>query len=249
MRFFGGVAVLTAAAGVSARFLPDSPPVTRTLPDQLQNRQATATVAPPAVISEDPWQCATEDITQYFDPPQPSANVLDAINSYGDGLVKPCVATAIGADVLSCTVTDPKSWCGFTTAAPSSILATYSTWVSEAVSFWTSKSSTMSVLATSCPVAWGNFAMVHTAWVSLAVAHAECYLSAHPQTKPSTGASTPTASTTPANPSTATAPGTGTPTATTTKTASTAALGRRGQVVEALASLIGTGFAVLANAA
>jgi len=69
MRFSGSVTVLLAAAGVSARFLPDTPPVTRTLPDQLQNRQATETEAPPApIVSEDPWQCVTENITQYFDP-------------------------------------------------------------------------------------------------------------------------------------------------------------------------------------
>ncbi len=237
MRFSGSVTVILAAAGVSARFLPDTPPITRMLPDQLQNRQATETEAPPApIVSEDPWQCVTENITQYFDPPQPSANVLDAINSYGD--------------VLACTVTDPKSWCGFTTAAPSSILTAYSTWVSEAVSFWTGKSSTMAVLATSCPAAWGNFAAVHTAWVSLASAHAECYLAAHPQTNSAAGGSTATASTTLANPSTTTkATGTATPVATTTRATSIAGHSRRGYVAEALASLIGTGFAVLANAA
>lgn len=134
-------------------------------------------------MSEDPWQCVTENITQYFvDVPTPTGNVLEEFESFGDEVAAPCRATATGLDGLSCTVSDPKSWCGFTTAAPPDVLSSYSTYLSAVVSFWTAKSETIDVLSTSCPVAWARPHMGQHEWLKIARAHAECYLHEHPQT-------------------------------------------------------------------
>lgn len=192
-----------------------------------------------STLSPDPWQCVTENITRYLvNVPTPTGNVLSAIGSYGDEVVKECRATATGRAYVSCTVSDPKSWCGFTTAAPADILSSYSTYVSEVVSFWTSKSSTISILSTSCPVAWRRAAPNEREWLKIAAAHADCYLEAHPQTQSDTTA--PTATTSDANAST-------TATArTTTTTTSEASVSRRGHALEALA-LMSTGLVALAN--
>ena len=119
----------------------------------------------------------TENITQYFvDVPTPTGNVLKEIQSFGYDVAAPCRATAIGLDGLSCTVSDPKSWCAFTTAAPPDVLSSYSTYLSDVVSFWTAKSDTIDVLSTSCPVAWARPHMGQREWLKIARAHAECYL-------------------------------------------------------------------------
>jgi hypothetical protein len=93
----------------------------------LAERQAISTAPRPAsTLTPDPWQCITENITQYFDVPKPTGTLFDAIDSYGFDVAAPCRPTATGRDMLSCTVSDPKSWCSFTTAAPADVLSGYS---------------------------------------------------------------------------------------------------------------------------
>ncbi|KAK4118930.1 hypothetical protein N657DRAFT_650716 [Parathielavia appendiculata] len=240
------LAALTAitVSGVSTRFLPDSPPVTLQH-DSLAKRQATTTLQPSrtqSTLSPDPWQCITENITQYFvNLPTPTGNVLSAIGSYGEEVVKECRATATGHDYVLCTVSNPQDWCGFTTAAPPDILSSYSTYVSEVVSYWTSKSSTISILSTSCPVTWRNIYPHEREWLKIATAHANCYLEAYPQTQSDTTA--PTATTGEASTST-----TATARTTITTTTSEASVSRRGHTLEALA-LMSTGLVALANVA
>ncbi|KAK4040101.1 hypothetical protein C8A01DRAFT_35882 [Parachaetomium inaequale] len=229
--FLGGLAALTAAAGVSARYLADSPAATITPDPLLAARQATPTTTMSvsrSTLTPDPWQCITENITQYFDVPKPTGNVFDAIASYNNEVNKECLATAVGYEKRSCTMSSPTSWCGFTTAAPADVLSSYSTYVSGVVSFWTAKSATMSILSTSCAVAWGRFHEADHEWVRIATAHADCYLAAHPQTR--TGTEGPTA------------------TASATTTTSQANVVRRGPAAEAIA-LVSAGLAALANAA
>ena len=98
-----------------------------------------------------------------------------------------------GYERLSYVITDPKLWCGFTTAAPADVLSSYLAYVSEVVSFWTAKSSTMSILATSCPVVWGRTNMADQAWLRFVTAYADCYLAAHLQAQTVTTALTVTA--------------------------------------------------------
>ncbi|KAK0717984.1 hypothetical protein B0T26DRAFT_621529, partial [Lasiosphaeria miniovina] len=102
--------------------------------------------------SPDSWECITEDIGQYFSSmPTPTGNVLGGINSYGGSVAVTCDKTATGTCRLGCNVTDPKSWCGLTTAIPASVLSSYSTYFSAVTSFWEANSAMMWVLATSCP--------------------------------------------------------------------------------------------------
>lgn len=200
----GGLVALTSNA--TARFIPDAP-VTATIlaREPLALRQATPTptlsptLEPPAnTISADPWQCVTENITQYFlDVPKPTGDVLSGINSFGDAVASPCRETATGLDFFSCTVSDPKSWCGFTSAAPATVLSSYSAYLSSITSFWKDKSETISALSTSCPVAWGKPDAGQREWLKIAIAHAECYFQAHPATSTpssSIGSSTSTGS-------------------------------------------------------
>lgn len=180
--FLSGLAAIAAVPDVSASFLDGFPPATRVPVEQRQAFVTTA-VAPAATISEDSWQCVTENITQYFvDVPTPTGNVLEELDSFGYEVAAPCRATATSLDRLSCTVSDPKSWCGFTTAAPPDVLSSYSTYLSSVVSFWTAKSESIEVLSTSCPVAWARPHMGEREWLKIARAHAECYLDEHPQT-------------------------------------------------------------------
>ena len=179
----GGLVAL--ASNACARFIPDAPAATLVYePLALRQATPTSTVQPPTnTISADPWQCVTENITQYFlDVPKPTGDVLNGINSYGDVVAQPCRETATGIDFFSCTVTDPQSWCAFTTAAPASVLSSYSTYLSSVTSFWKAKSETISVLSTSCPVAWDKPEPGQREWLKVAIAHAECYFQAHPET-------------------------------------------------------------------
>ena len=232
--------VLVLVPDAWGRFVPDSPPRTQMyeLPERRAAQTATTTLDPPvSTLEPDPWECIAENITQYFlDVPRPSGNVLDAIGLYGDEVAKPCLATQ--PNWLSCTISDPKSWCGFTTFAAPSVLASYSTYVSAAASFFRAKSATMSILSTSCPVAWARPEPGQREWLKIATAHLMCYLQAHPTTD--TGG--PPSPTTPNGRTTST---NSTSFPTTTKTNKGTA--RRDQALSGFA-ILSTGLAILLNA-
>jgi len=175
--------VVARAGDVFARFAADQPPLTGLFARQTAT-PTTSTLAPPVnTISADPWHCATENVTQFFkNAPRPTGNVLSGIQSFGAAAAAPCRATATGIDAFYCSITDPKGWCGFTTAAPQALLSSYSTYLSSVTSFWKASSSTMSVVSYTCPVAWSKPDPVHAEWLKVAMAHAECYMSAHPET-------------------------------------------------------------------
>ncbi|KAI0385603.1 hypothetical protein F5Y04DRAFT_246248 [Hypomontagnella monticulosa] len=146
-------------------------------------------------LPPDPWTCVTENITQYFDVPKPTGTLLDALISYGDELLKPCLSTATGTDVLYCSVSETTKWCGFTTAAPSSVLSDYSSYGSAAASFWHAKSRTMSIIASDCPVGWSKPGPIEQTWLNQTIAHGECYIDAHPGDFTTTTSATSTAKT------------------------------------------------------
>ncbi|KAI1772846.1 hypothetical protein F4818DRAFT_126412 [Hypoxylon cercidicola] len=172
-----GLAFLVAPTNVWAMRITEMP-----------RAEPTSTQAP------DPWQCVTENITQYFNVPKPTGTLLDALLSYGDELIEPCLSTATGLDILSCTVSETSAWCGFTTAAPSLVLSDYSSYGSAAASFWQAKSQTISVIASDCPVGWSKPGFSEHVWLNQTIAHAECYIAAHPAntTTVSSTASSPT---------------------------------------------------------
>jgi len=236
-----GIIALLLAFSALARLVPDLPPKTSMyqLPERRAAPTATTTLEPPASsLESDPWWCIVENVTQYFvDVPKPTGDVLDAIGSYGDVMAKPCMAT--NSNWISCTISDPKSWCGFTTFAAPGVLSSYSTYVSAAVSFLRAKSETMSILSTSCPVAWAKPEPGQREYLKIAMAHGQCYLQAHPITD-TTGSGLPS-STTPTKPATSVDSSVAPPTATTKTGKGTVS---RGQAMGAFA-MLGMGLAVL----
>ncbi|KAF2421785.1 hypothetical protein EJ08DRAFT_665060 [Tothia fuscella] len=138
----------------------------------------TVTLLPTAkpTITRDPWTCATESPKQFFDVPKPTGNLLTALLSYGDVLLQTCTAT--GTAALACPYPDKSKWCGFSTAAPTSLLPAYSTYGSV-VSSWAAKHTSQALdLAQRCPVAWYN-AMWDTpggqSWLNETLIFADCY--------------------------------------------------------------------------
>ncbi|KAM7202943.1 hypothetical protein V8F20_004190 [Naviculisporaceae sp. PSN 640] len=232
---FIGLLTFFFPGNVSARLTAGFPPITSLQPEILGERAAsTSSIPSPPQVSEDPWLCVKENITSYFlHVPRPTGNVQSGINSYNDKLNERCFATATGTDILGCTIKDPKQWCGFTTAAPPSIIESYSTYASEVTSFWKENSESISKLSTSCPASWAKPGPIKRAYLDLAIAHAECFLKGNPtasQTTPPTGAVT--------NPTTVT----------TIKATTTTSKGVNLRALEAI-GLVVMGIAVIAGAA
>ncbi|KAF2729336.1 hypothetical protein EJ04DRAFT_392300, partial [Polyplosphaeria fusca] len=120
-----------------------------------------SSTAPP-----DPWQCATKNLTQYLDVPKPTGTLLSAIESFGDVLLQPCLSTATGLDILSCSVSQTTQWCSFATAAPSSVKPAYSAYGSSASSWWFAKSSAITSLEVECARTWEKFPPIQVAWLN-----------------------------------------------------------------------------------
>ncbi|KAK3361101.1 hypothetical protein B0T24DRAFT_684773 [Lasiosphaeria ovina] len=103
---------------------------------------------PESTQSPDLRQCITEDIAQYFSSmPKPTGYVLIGIRSYGGcggSMAETCDKTATCTYRFGCTVTDPKSWCGLSTAVPSSVLSSYSAYLAAVTSYWEANSAAIS---------------------------------------------------------------------------------------------------------
>lgn len=97
---------------------------------------ATDTVLFPTtrVTRTDEWQCATENLSQYFNVPKPTATLSTALNSYGMELFKSCTST--GLDKLTCPFPDKSKWCDFTSFAKPELLPAYTSFGSVAASWW-----------------------------------------------------------------------------------------------------------------
>jgi len=81
---------------------------------------------PTSTIGPDPWQCVTENITQYVNVPKPTGGLLTALDSFGDKLIETCTPTETAFTALpSCPFPEKSLWCGFTTAVPTSLLPAY----------------------------------------------------------------------------------------------------------------------------
>jgi hypothetical protein len=118
-------------------------------------------------------------MTQIFtDVPTSTGDLEEGINSYGGEVARPCHEAHPSA---ICTVSDPSSWCGFTTAAPPNVLSTHSTYLSSATSLWRTHGATMSVVETECPVVRGRSDISRRTLLKIAMAHTECYVHAHPE--------------------------------------------------------------------
>jgi hypothetical protein len=145
-----------------------------------------ATLLPAAepTITRDPWQCATENITQYLDVPKPTGVVLTALLSYADELYKDCTITEIptGTVIPTCPFPAASSWCAFSTVAPASILPEYSSYGSAASIWWASHSAQAVSVAQACPNSW--YKMLKESpngqtWLNDTIVFAGCYAEAH----------------------------------------------------------------------
>ena len=130
-------------------------------------------------ISSDFWACATENIDQYFEYPQPTGAVNSALLDYGDELLNRCTLT--GFERLDCPFPEHSLWCGFTSVAPSTILSDYSAYGSQA-SEWLARHSASAVrVAEECPYTWWRFAsdpLGAGRMLNFTIAMAHCYASA-----------------------------------------------------------------------
>ncbi|KAL6712341.1 hypothetical protein ACN47E_000218 [Coniothyrium glycines] len=138
-------------------------------------------ILPTNTRSPDPWQCATKNLTQYFDVPRPTAALLSALESYADVLNGPCLSTATGMDLLSCTISETSKWCGFATDAKPVIQTRYSAYGSSAASWYGARSSAIESVKVDCPITWEKFGPLDKAWLNQTIAHAKCYDQAHPK--------------------------------------------------------------------
>ncbi|KFY17435.1 hypothetical protein V492_00684 [Pseudogymnoascus sp. VKM F-4246] len=116
------------------------------------------TRAPRAV---DPEGCPTEFLTQEgLDVPKPTGSLADEIQSYGSKLFQSCVSAAaiatavIRTNVARCPFHAKSDWCGFTTAAPTGVLPAYSTYASQAYSWWMEHRTALNYMMIHCPDTW-----------------------------------------------------------------------------------------------
>jgi hypothetical protein len=140
-------------------------------------------------ITKDPWQCATENLTQYFDVPKPTGSMLTALLSYADKLYESCTLTELptGTVLPQCPFPEQSRWCAFTTAAPKSVLSDYSAYGSAANSWWSAHSSNAVSVAQRCPNSWYQVMRMTPngeIWLNDTIAFAGCYAEAHPITTP-----------------------------------------------------------------
>jgi len=143
---------------------------------------------PPSTETTDPWRCATENITQYFDVPTPTGALQTAMVSYGSELLQTCSST--GTDRLTCAFPDSTLWCAFSTVAPSNVLTAYSAYASLASSWWSNHSSAAFSLAENCPIGWYKAAsnsLVGFLLLNETIIFSGCYAEAHPTSGSSIG--------------------------------------------------------------
>ncbi|OAL51482.1 hypothetical protein IQ07DRAFT_422984 [Pyrenochaeta sp. DS3sAY3a] len=152
--------------------------------------------------TEDPWYCATENVPQYFDSPEPTGSLLDELLSYGDKLQENCtISITPGATIVpTCPFPEQSSICAFTNAAPTDVLPEYFSFASSASTWWSAHSSRAIELAQECPNHWQK-AMRETLYgearLKNTIAYGQCYAEAFPVNGPRPNQATPSASTTP----------------------------------------------------
>lgn len=150
---------------------------------------AHKTLLPRAVptITSDPWECATVNASQYFDPPKPTGTLLTALLDYSDKLYEGCtpIPDPAGERIPACPFPEASKWCAFTSTAAPAVTPAYWSYASAASSWWSAKSSGASSVASRCPNTWYQV-MSETLngdlWLNDTIVFAECYESAHPPT-------------------------------------------------------------------
>jgi hypothetical protein len=134
-------------------------------------------------LDQDHWECATEDMIQYFDMPKPTGALFNLLVLYGQVLTRR-ICSLTGPESLCCPRVENSEWCGFTTWAPSTMISEFSSHASKASSWSAAHSSGIAVLPTDCPNYW-NYAKMRQVdgerWLNFTLAWAECYAREHLQ--------------------------------------------------------------------
>jgi hypothetical protein len=203
-----------------------------------------ATVLPTvSPLTDDSWECATEEMAPYFDVPPLTGDLVKAINTYWLSIQsKTCTLT--GIDQLDCPYPDKQSWCRVTKDLAPSLSSSYSAYGSAASSWWAAHSSKAVLLAQECPRGWYDN-MLHTNGarrLNYTIIMAECY---------DEGKITSTGRSTTTKPPTAT-PGSGVttrPTAPQTTTTSSKSGSRGRGEAPGIWAVLGGGFAAAAAGA
>jgi len=131
--------------------------------------------------SRDPWECITMKLPQYFDVPTATGSLKEALGSYGSEMIKTCTGKPI--ERISCPFPEKSQWCGFSTAAPTSVMGAYSSYGSVASSWWAARSSSASLLASMCSHGWYKASTNHPANQALlneTIILGECHAEAYP---------------------------------------------------------------------
>ncbi|OBT58025.1 hypothetical protein VE04_02535 [Pseudogymnoascus sp. 24MN13] len=117
----------------------------------------TATSAATVASSHHPTPPEPSTQREGLDVPKPTGSLADEIQFYGWKLYKSCItatATVTATDVDRCPSYAASDWCGFTTAAPTSVLPAYSIYASQAYSWWMEHSSALVYMRDNCPNTW-----------------------------------------------------------------------------------------------
>lgn len=129
------------------------------------------------------WRCTTMSLQEYFNPPQPTGDLLTMLVSYGDKIMEGCEKTITDYRGFSaCTFPPQSAWCSVTDVLPSSLESAYSAYGSTASSWWANHSSDALDLATFCPSRWFKAQKVYPggpAWLNDTIAFGGCYAEAH----------------------------------------------------------------------
>ncbi|KAL1898836.1 hypothetical protein Sste5346_003246 [Sporothrix stenoceras] len=103
--------------------------------------------------------CQSDLLAAFFLHAAPSGDLASALTSYGSVITSqacggtPATATEGASAAAACTP-DPSLWCDFPKSAPSSVLASYTSYGRAAASFLPSGVAPLVTLASECPQAW-----------------------------------------------------------------------------------------------
>lgn len=171
-------------------------------------------------ITRDPRECLLEDFYTYIeDAPMPTSfsALWEALNSYGDKLQEDCPYTS--RDIFgwsACPFPAYSDWCSFSNVAPTTLIPEWSSFGSQASSWWAQHSSAMVDWADFCPNKWFDTmgsVILGPLRLNNTIAWAACHAEANPTTELK-AAKTPAPTAAGSHPTMTKAPETTTPTAT-----------------------------------
>jgi hypothetical protein len=125
--------------------------------------------------TQDPWQCITEGVPQYFNVPKPTGSLMSAIFSYAGEVAYTC--TELEQGQTKCPKAGKSRWCAFTTVGPTAVMEEFSSLASNASVWWTSLSDKAISVAKKCPNTWfrEGEAPAKFSWLDKTIIFAECY--------------------------------------------------------------------------